>query len=114
MRKNYLPKILFLTFCISSSAIASYSNTGKIEWLLPTPAGNVFFKAGVQVSPPACSPSNEYAFQLTGADANGGKAMLASLLAAQAAGKNVFVSGRGVCDISGGRETVDYIVVYTN
>lgn len=40
--------------------------------------------------------------------------MLATLLEAQAANKNIVVSGRGVCDIWGDRESVDYIVVYSN
>lgn len=112
--KKYFLAIAALIFLISSSAIASYANSGKVVNIIATPAGNVFFTAGAQVSPPSCSTSNAWAFQVTGANGSGGKAMLASLLAAQAGNKNVFVAGRGNCDISGDRETVDYIVVYTN
>lgn len=99
---------------IYAPAMASYTNPSKVENIITTPAGNVFFTAGAQVGPPACSANNAWAFQVTGANANGGKAMLASLLAAQAANKNVFIAGRGVCDLAGDRETVDYIVVYSN
>lgn len=95
-------------------ATASYVNGGKVEYLLVTPAGNVFFRAGAQVGPPACSTTNEYAFQVVGPNAAGGKAMLASLIAAQAQNKWIFISGLGTCEIGVNRETVGYIAVYTN
>lgn len=99
---------------LSTQAIASTTAANKIDFILPTSAGNVFFQAGVQISPPACSVANNWAIQVTGPNAAGGKAILATLIAAQAANKSVVVVGTGVCDIAGDRETVSYVVVYSN
>ena len=108
--KKLLTAIIF--FCIASNcAIAGDSYSGKIQQILITSSGYVFFRAGDQNPPAACSPSQEWAFQLVGVNANGGKAMLAQLLAAQASNKEVRVVGSGVCDIIGDRQTVGYIIV---
>lgn len=48
---------------------------------------------------------------MNGGNAVGGKAMLALLIAAQAAGKQVSIIGKGNCDVWGDRESVSYVVV---
>lgn len=100
--------ILTLTF--QAPAHSGGTGSGTISFILPTAYGQVFFKTTNAQSQPACSTQG-WAFDLTGANAIGGKAMLATLLTALAAGKQVNIVGKGNCDVWGDRESVDYLVV---
>lgn len=111
--------VAILAFCVlalpSLSQAGGTSNRAKVQFILTTQGNAVFFKVGAQYGGPACSTATgEWAINLTGTSAAAGKAMLASLLAAQAQGKDVWVAGTGVCDIWQDRETVGYMIVYTD
>jgi hypothetical protein len=68
------------------------------------------FAAGPHNNPPACSLNNGDEWAITLATATG-RAMFATLLAAQAQGKPVIVVGSGKCDAWGDRESANYIVL---
>lgn len=103
--------LAFSMAALSGPALCGTSS-GPVGNYLVSSSGKLFFSAGTASNPPACSPGNEWAIDLVGPNAAAGRAMLAALLAAHAVGKTVSVIGKGVCDVWGDRETVDYIVVH--
>lgn len=107
-----MKKILlaFIIVVVSAPAFCGESS-GPISSYLVSRYGKLFFASGPGSNRPACSLSNDWAVDLAGPDAAAGRAMLGVILAAHAAGKTIAVVGKGVCDVSGGRETVEYIVV---
>ena len=106
-------KRIFLALAIlvlSPSAFCGQSS-GPVGSYLVSRYAKLFFNAGAASSRPACSPNNEWAVDLSGPDAAAGRAILATIIAAHASGKTVHVIGKGVCDVWGDRETVEYVVV---
>lgn len=69
--------------------------------------GNVFFNTSNHFSTPGCAGSNiDWVINTNTAS---GKSMFAYLLYLSATNKSVVVIGKGVCDIWGDRESVDYM-----
>jgi hypothetical protein len=62
---------------------------------------------GSRDTPPACGSSQPGRFAVD-ANAAGGKAQLAGLLAAYTAGRNVIVVGTGTCNVYSDTETINY------
>ena len=106
-------KKLLVALMLAALAPSVYAgnSAGKVNSFLVTRYGNLFFKAGVPQSAPACSVAGEYAVSLVGTDGPAGKAILAAIMAAHAGGENVYVIGNGKCDVAGDRETVEYVVI---
>ena len=102
----------FFLYCLAISANAGES-IGVISYYFVTLYGKVFFHAGTATARPACSVNGDWAIDLVGPNAAAGKAMLATVIAANAQGKSVHIVGTGACDVWGDRETVHYIVVDT-
>lgn len=100
---------LLMAVFVQGNAVAGQS-TGKVEHIISNSGGQIFFRAGDMPQQPGCS-QNAWAFDMNGANAAGGKAMLAVIIAAQAQGKQITVIGKGVCDVWGDRESVSYVVV---
>lgn len=99
-----------LTVVVQMPAHSGGIGSGTVSFILPTAYGQVFFRTTNAQSQPGCATEG-WAFDLTGAVSNGGKAMLSTLLTALAAGKQVNIVGKGNCDVWGDRESVDYIVI---
>ena len=76
--------------------------SGKVTGITATRAALWAFNVGTNSSRPACATSNDFAIDNNSA---AGKAMIASILAAQAQGLIVNVSGTGNCDVWGDRES---------
>jgi hypothetical protein len=111
MKKSCMVISLFsILISLQLSAVANGSGNGTIVFVLSNFSGQVFFKTNGMQSQPSCA-TDGWAFDMNGSAASGGKAMLALLIAAQAAGKQVSVVGKGVCDVWGDRESVSYVVV---
>jgi hypothetical protein len=102
---------LALAILVLSPSAFCGDSSGTVGSYLVYRYGKLFFNAGPATSRPACSPGNEWAVDLVGPDAAAGRAMLATIIAAHISGKTVYVHGKGVCDVWGDRETVDYVVV---
>jgi len=68
------------------------------------------FKSDTSV-PSGCNTSARYAVDATKPE---GKAVMATVLMAQARGKSVFVQGKSVCDVHFDAETVSWIQVNPN
>jgi hypothetical protein len=107
---NHLLIGLFFSFGHYNSSFATGVGTGNISFILSNSSGQVFFRTTTAQSQPTCSTEG-WAFDMNGGNAVGGKAMLALLIAAQAAGKQVSIIGKGNCDVWGDRESVSYVVV---
>ncbi len=78
------------------------SASGKVAGITATRAALWAFNVGTNSSRPACATTSEFAIDNNSA---AGKAMIASILAAQAQGLIVNVSGTGNCDVWGDRES---------
>lgn len=76
--------------------------SGKLVAVNATRAALWAFNVGTNSGRPACATSNEFAIDNNSA---AGKAMIASILAAQAQGLIINVSGTGNCDVWGDRES---------
>jgi len=94
-----------------SSPVFAGTSAGPVSSYLVSRYGKLFFKAGDTASRPACSYNGDWAVDLVGPDGAAGKAILAVIMAAHAAGKTVQVYGKNNCDVWGDRETVEYVVV---
>jgi hypothetical protein len=112
MKKNSLFVLFFLTLSLYFPVTASGAGTGSgyIQRVSTTSTGQVFVLTSQRESQAACATEG-WAFDMNGTSGPGGKAMLATLLAAQVAGKQVFISGKGNCDVWGDRESVSYVVI---
>jgi len=60
-------------------------------------------------TPPACGAANPNVFVTTPSTASG-RAIIATLLAAQAEGRPVYVGGMGFCDLFSQAETINTVV----
>lgn len=78
------------------------SAAGKVTGVTATRAALWAFSVGTNIGRPACATTNDFAIDNSTA---AGKVMIASILAAQAAGLVVNVSGTGNCDVWGDRES---------
>jgi hypothetical protein len=113
MKKIYIAIAVLCSLSLTPLAQGGTTTRAKVQYILSTQTGWVSFLTGSVNGAAACNTSGEWAINLTGPNAVGSKVILASLLAAQAQGKDIFVAGTGTCDIWGDRETVAYILVYT-
>jgi len=92
-----------------SSAFAGSSALGTVT-NLTTQTGAMFFTtSGTRSSPPACAtvPSRWVVSATTTSD----QALIATILSAQAQGRQVQVLGTGTCSISADTETAAFVVV---
>jgi hypothetical protein len=88
---------------LSSSPFAcAGSASGKVLNVTATRSVLWAFSVGGIVGRAACGASNEFAIDNNSA---GGKAMIATVLAAQAQGLTLNVMGTGNCDVWGDRES---------
>jgi hypothetical protein len=98
---------------VSTSLIASAgAGDGRISNYLVSSNGMFFFQTENMPDRIGCNTENAFAISMTGPNASAGKAIIATVIAAEAQGKTVRVIGKGSCDLWGDRETVDYITVY--
>lgn len=116
MRNRYLGLKLALALAaglsplMSTAALASNAGAGTINTVIVNSQGKAFFtQTGSRSGQPSCATTepNRWAFDVTTAK---GQAMLALVLTAYSAGKQVTVNGIGSCPDWGDTETVDYIV----
>jgi len=87
--------------------------TGYITWVwqhYELPDNAFAFTLNTSV-PSGCNTTARYAVDATKPE---GKAVMATVLMAQARGKSVIVQGKSVCDIHGDAETVSWIAVNPN
>ncbi|MCX7111092.1 MAG: hypothetical protein NTX45_13395 [Proteobacteria bacterium] len=106
-----MKKITFLSFiallAIAPNLANAGSSQGLIKGVLAGDAPQVFFSAGVHQNKPACSTQgDDWAISTA---TQGGKTTQAVLLTAYALKKPIHVEGKGVCDVWGDRETVNYL-----
>ena len=101
---------LLLSLLLTAPCVFAGSSTGPITGVIVNRYGKLFFTAGSVTAKATCS-NGEWAVDLVGPDGPAGKAMLATVLSAQAQGKSIYVGGKGNCDVWGDRETVEYIIV---
>lgn len=101
-----------LSIVLLAAAQPAFCGTsyGQVQNYLVSRSGKLFFFTGTTEGGPACGGSGHWAVDLTGANAAGGKAILAAVISAYVTGKPVRVIGVGNCDVWGDRESVDYIV----
>lgn len=109
-RSTFLAALLisssFLTFPVYAG-----SSSGKINWTLPTAGGLYIFSAGVISTKPSCATIDEWAVDTS---SWGGKMLAAAIIAAQAQGAIINVSGQGICNAAfGPRELVSSFLVIT-
>lgn len=109
---NYFKGIVVSIFLSATNgALALGNSTGQVTVpVIGATYGVFMFKAGTPAGQPACVqvPSQPWVLNVK---TDGGKATYALLLSAQAQGKTVSVSGTGVCDVWGDRETVDAVMI---
>lgn len=106
-------KRLFSAMILNASLIvqvnAGGTSGGAVLSIYTTAYGQVFVSTAAVATQPACSIYG-WAIDLNGSAATGGKAMLATLMWAQATGKQVTIVGKGNCDVWGDRETVIAVI----
>lgn len=114
------PKINFLALLVlaaslSPTAWAGSTGTSTISYVQTYPdTANVYIKmTTAPTGKPGCSTSTsyDYVFALTDIYA---KEMLSAVLTAHAAGRSVYTSGEGVCDVYSTAETVNYFRIQSN
>ena len=103
-------KFLAAAFIAASSFAA---NAGYVTGMVTIPIvmsdGRIFVTPSTTVvSPPTCNVTNRFVFDSSTA---GGKAMLATLLAAKALGLQVFFAGTTYCTLFTNAEDLSYIQV---
>jgi hypothetical protein len=105
-------RIAVLTTAAAISMLSFNANagtaSGKLGYITSTRNTLFAFNVGAIADRPACAASNEFAIDNSTA---AGKAMIASILAAQAQGLVINVSGSGNCDVWGDRESAGYVSI---
>ena len=67
---------------------------------------------GTYITPPACANAAANQFSVS-AETRAGKAIIATILTAQASGKNLGIQGAGTCNIGGqGSEDIYYVYAF--
>lgn len=108
-----LNKIL-TSVCLAfiSVTVSAGTGEGRISNYIVAYNGMFFFQTESIPDKIGCNTQNAFAVSTIGANASAGKAIMATVIAADAQGKAVRVIGKGNCDTWGDRETVDYILIY--
>lgn len=111
--QHFVPQLVLLgvlQVAVMTHADASGTGTGAVTSVFPNATGQVFVATASATSQPACAVYG-WVIDLNGSAAAGGKAMLATLMWAQALGKQITIVGKGTCDVWGDRETVGGVIV---
>lgn len=96
---------VFLHAAIFTHANAAGNSSGAVTSITPIASGQVFVTTASATSQPACSRYG-WVIDLNGSATVAGRAMLATIMWAQAMGKQISVIGTGTCDVWSDRETI--------
>ncbi len=107
--KRAFKALAFVIFIFTSENILAGNSMGLVTDVLAGADSPFFFSAGSHQSKPSCSTQGDHWAIDTATP--GGKAMQATILTAYALKKKISISGKGVCDIWGDRESVGYLVI---